>query len=382
MRPRFVSVLIVTLGLALIHAAPPAQADFTEEFTFDADRLLVGDLIGEIVVEGHTGSEFLVTVNVQGQDADRDLIGFDQESGATSKLLVVFPTEEHDRYVYPRMGRRSRTNFTPGRHHGSSWIDQLLGDLGRDKIEVRGSGRGLEMWADVTIKVPAGKELAVDSGVGSIQATDVASSLQLRLRSGPITADRIEGEARLDTGSGHVDARDITGSLSIDTGSGHVEAQQVEGDEISIDTGSGHVDLDGAKGSKVLIDTGSGRVRLEDVACRTLEVDTGSGSVDGRRIATDEAEIDTGSGSIDLALDRMGSGSFVLDTGSGSITLRIPEGASGSFDASTGSGSIDVDVEGPEYRRKKRDHVAFDLGDRASDVELDTSSGSIRILQR
>lgn len=372
---------ILALAIAMIPAL--ARADFTEEFTITAERLLVGSLIGEITLEGHEGADFVVHVDVQGEDADPELIQFEQQTGSDASLLVVFPVEEHDRFVYPRMGRRSRTTFRLGRHgEGSTWFEKLLEHLGREKIEVRGSGDGLEVWADVTIRVPAGKEIAVDSGVGSIEAREVASSMNLRMRSGHITAETVQGDVVLDTGSGHVEALEIDGALAIDTGSGHVEVMDVEGEEIEIDTGSGHVDLDAARATTVAIDTGSGRVTLDEVDCTTLRVDTGSGSVQGRRVASDEAEIDTGSGSVELTLVRMGDGPYVVDTGSGSITLRIPEDASGAFYASTGSGSIDVDVDDADFRRKKRDHVAFDLGEAKAEVELETGSGGIRIVQR
>jgi len=337
---------VLGLSLTFLLLAAPALAGFTEEFSFDASTLTVGNLIGQVQVEGHSGSDFEVVVEVDGDDAERDLIRFERNEGRDAELFLVFPVEEHQRYVYPAIGR-GRTQIRLRHHDGrkSNWLDALLGGGRGEKIEVRGGGRGLEMWADVTIRVPAGKELVVFHGVGEAEAQDV------------------DGDLTLDVSSGSVLARGIQGHTLLDTGSGHVELMDCKADLITVDTGSGHV-------------------RLDAVDCLELAVDTGSGGVDGRNVATDRAMVDTGSGSVDLDLVRMGDGPYEIDTGSGGITFEMPEDASAEVMAECSSGRVSVDVRDAVMHHQRRDEAEFEVGNGDARVTLSTGSGGIRVRQR
>jgi len=364
----------LSLAMALVLAAGTVQADeFDETFTFDAPLLRVSNLIGEIKIEGHAGSGFEVVAQVRGADASADEIQFETDTGKDAMLEVVFPDE--DRFVYPRMGARSRSTFNMGR--GDSW-----GWFRRDRIEIRGSGRGMEVWVDLTIKVPSGSELVVRHGAGTIDAVDAEAHLDLAVRSGHATATRITGDVEVDTGSGHVEIDTIVGNLRVDTGSGHVDAVAIDGTHILLDTGSGHVSLAEAKGDELEIDTGSGRVELDRAAFSKISIDTGSGSVECDEVEADDLVVDTGSGSVRVELTRMGDGEFSIDTGSGSIRFFMPAPASAEIYAETSSGGIDVDVDGADMRRKKRDEVEFVVGGGAARVDLETGSGSIRIADR
>ena len=349
----------VVIGLAFVIAAlaAPAQADFEASHSFSSDELVVRNLIGQVQVKGHDGSAFEVRVNVQGRDASRERVHIEEDGGG---LNVVFPVDENKHYVYPRLGSGSKTTFSLSEGE-SGWLSSVLhGLLGSGRITVTGSGRGLEIWADVEVRVPRGGELTVKHGVGGIHAEHVDGNLVLDISSGAVQVTEVNGGVNVDTGSGSVTVSEVMGTVLIDTGSGRVEVSRCEGDDINIDTGSG-------------------RVILEDVSGGHLNVDTGSGSVQASAIAADSATIDTGSGSVTLELDRMGSGDFEIDTGSGRITLSVPRNASASVHASTGSGGIDLDLEGVELRRKDRDEVSFTIGGGGARVTLDTGSGSIRI---
>ncbi len=346
-------------------AAPHAAAgEFERRFTFDSRELAVVNLIGEIQIEPATGSQFEVAVQVRGDDADEKLLDFETDEGRRAVLHIAFPIDEERSYVYPRLGRGSSISFSPPGRDGSARSDVGLGDIlgaliGKGHaIKVRGHGSGLELWADVTVMVPAGGTLTVWHGAGDIAAAQIQGDLALRVSSGGINA------------------RQVRGDLQADTGSGSVEVEDLEG-ELEVDTGSGGVDVSGCRGETVKIDTGSGRVRVEGIECRDLAIDTGSGRVEALAIGADDIVIDTGSGSVDLALDRMGGGRFKIDTGSGSIDVRLPEDASARVTADSGSGSISADVEGVRLRKKGR--ASFTIGNGDARLVLDAGSGSIRI---
>lgn len=348
------------LGLALVAAlaAAPVWAGFQETKSFDSSHFTLNNLIGKVEVRGHSGSGFQLRVNVQGRDGTRDNIKLVSDGDS---LSVVFPVRESHNYVYPELGAGSRTSFHANNRE-SGWLSQVLsGITGRDKVEVRGSGKGLEVWADVEVLVPSGGDVKVHLGVGRIEA------------------DGIDGEVLLDTSSGSIRGRNLSGEIVMDTGSGHVEAQDLRG-RVVIDTGSGHVSLDGCDCEVLSVDTGSGHVDLNDIRGRELSVDTGSGHVEARAVEADSATIDTGSGSVTLELTRMGRGNFDIDTGSGGITLALPPNAAADVDAETGSGGIHFELDQEiKLRHQERDEVSFSIGGGGAHVRLDTGSGGIRI---
>ena len=358
----FLAVL-AALSILALGAALPARAEFDKSQSFQADSLTVNNLIGEVRISGHSGSAFEVLVKVRGEDASPDLIEISSTSGGSPELTISFPIESERRYVYPALGAGSKTSFSFGKNEGGSWLAQLLGAVGSRKITVVGRGSGLEVWADVEVKVPAGGSFTLNHGVGEIHATDVRGDLSLDTHTGTIEVARVEGDLFADTGSGHVTVSGVNGELFVDTGSGHVEVEECRGPEITIDTGSGHV-------------------KLRELETPELLVDTGSGHVTALAIRADAAMIDTGSGQVELRLDRMGEGEFVVDTGSGRVTLALPADASADVSADTGSGGIHLDLDVPvQILHKEEDELRFRIGGGAARVHVDTGSGAIRFVR-
>ncbi|MCB1183537.1 DUF4097 family beta strand repeat protein [bacterium] len=355
---------VLVLLLAFAVAGIATAAEFTRDFRIDRDELQVVNMIGQVEVVPADGDGFEVTVHVRGEDATADVLEFlELENGAS--LVVKFPLDEHDDYVYPRLGKGSKSTMTfrDDQDHGNSWLREIFSGMNGRKVTVRGSGRGLEVWADVTIRVPRGAELEVHNGLGGVEAAD------------------LEADLVLDTHSGRVKVRKVTGSVLVDTGSGHVEVDGVTGD-LDVDTGSGHVELTACEGEDIKVDTGSGHVTLAEVRCGYLNVDTGSGHVKARGVSTDGARIDTGSGSVQLELAHMGKGKFVLDTGSGGIDLVLPPDASARISADTGSGGVSCDVDGADIIHKERTEMELVVGDGEARVHLDAGSGHVKVSSR
>ncbi len=353
---------LLVIGLfTLILPQIASAGDLDRHYEIDAEQLTVTNLIGEITVQSASGPDFEVDIRIEGDDADGDLIDVDIKKARKSNLTIKFPAKKR-KYHYPGLhGRNAKVNITdPGkrkRNNGSFWSAISPGK----KIQVSNRRSGLEVWVDVTIKVPAGKTLNLYHGAGDIFAENIEGELILDSQHGLIMAADIKGDLLADTGSGQVVVENITGSVSIDTGSGSVEAQGCQGEEFRADTGSGSV-------------------KVRDIECEYMLIDTGSGGVRAIAIKCNAATIDTGSGSVKLELDQMGSGNYKVDTGSGGIEFIMPENPSAYISADTGSGSIHVDVDGVQLRLRSRDHINFKIGDGDADVELDAGSGSIRII--
>lgn len=352
-------------GLALLVAAgTTAAAEFARSFTFSADELAIDDMIGTVTVVAAAGDAFEVTVTVRGDAAAEDLVEFVSEEGRTAGLAVLFPLGEHSRYVYPPLGDdRATLHYRREDPHESSWLKKIFAGMGDEKVTVSGEGRGLQLWADVTVAMPAEASLRVRHGVGEI------------------TAREFRGDLDLDTHAGVVAVSEGAGDLRLDTGSGSVSVTSVRG-EVVVDTGSGAVTLGDLEGKRIHVDTGSGGVEATGLTCAELLIDTGSGGVVARGITADEVEVDTGSGNVVLACARLNSGRVVVDTGSGGIRLELPPDASARISADTGSGSLEVAITGATVLREERDEVSLQVGDGDARVTLDAGSGSITIAGR
>ena len=357
MKHRVLSVLVVGALVALAAESTWAQ----QEWSFEGDRLLVTNLIGEITVRGHDGSRIIVRARPGGDDAN--LLDYQLKQGGEAEFHVVYPLDRATHFRAPA-GWGGRTDFRL-----ESWIQEssFLKDVyssisDRERIRIGGGG-DIEAWADLEVLVPRGVDSRIKIAVGEINARDVGAAVDLDTHSGRVSARNIQGDTRVDTGSGSVEVSQIRGSLNVDTGSGSVEVSDVEGGSLLVDTGSGRVVVEGAKVNR-------------------LEVDTGSGSVRASSIETDDANIDTGSGSVTLDLIRMGEGNFIIDTGSGGVTVDLPSDASVRITAETGSGGITLDVPNAMLRRMSRDKVELEIGDGRAQLAIDTGSGGIRIRNR
>ena len=337
-------------------------AEITRTFTFDVRELHVANLVGAIDVKQGAGDAFLVTVNLRGDDATPDLVQMEQQDNS---LRLVFPLEKNGTYVYPALGPGNRISTTIHEKdlEEKSWLRRTFGMLSGKRLTVRGNGNGLEVWADVTVEVPAGRKLTLRHGVGEIGAADLRADLDLDSHVGTIRVDRLQGDLRADTGSGDVKCREVRGDLDVDTGSGRVELIDCEATLARVDTGSGEVEVAG-------------------LSCNSLNIDTGSGGVRATSVATDEAVIDTGSGDVMFQLVRMGTGRFVVDTGSGGVELVLPAGASAQIMADTGSGDIESSVPGAAFEKLHNGTHRLVVGDGAADVKLDTGSGSVVVSRK
>jgi len=368
---------VATLVAATVLSAP-AFAEFDESHRFDARSLEVTNLIGKVTVGQATGDEFEVDVSVRGADGVRRNIDIERERGSRARLDVVFPVDDERRFVYPEFSRRrAQLWFREGR--SSSLLGEILRAVSGRRIRVQRSGSGMEVWADLTIRVPEGASLTLEHGAGDVEVRDLVADLEIDVKAGVMETAGLDGQVELDVGSGGLTVEDVRGRLVMDTGSGGASLDGFEGAALSIDTGSGSVAVSEVSAESVEIDTGSGGVTVDGVETRRLTIDTGSGSVRVESAGADAAVIDTGSGRVHLALERMGDGRFEIDTGSGSIVMLVPDDLSARFDIDIGSGGIDVDVPIAKTLHKSRGEMRFIAGDGDASVVLDTGSGGVRV---
>jgi lia operon protein LiaG len=352
-----VRVLLFASGVALLTTPAAAQ---TSRHVLKGDSVAIYNLVGELRVEGGSGSDVVVEVQRGGADAAK----LDIQSGplrGRQTLRIVYPD---DVILMPDWGRGWNTTMhvrDDGTFGDEDWWEGKHHNHG-DGREVRITGRsrsGLEAFADLHVTVPKGKAVALYLGVGKAVVTNVDGTIRVWVASADVAADRTRGSLRIQTGSGNVDLRTASGDVGLATGSGDITAAGVDG-------------------SRLRLETGSGAITLRDGKAPDVHVETGSGDIDVTATSGDELSFETGSGDVDVALVSTFS-SVHIETGSGDVTLKVPPTLGAEVDLDTGSGDIDLGGLTLQVRRIERDHVRGTLGDGKGRVSVETGSGNVHL---
>lgn len=335
---------------ALLTAPAAAQI---EQRTVKGSQVAIYNLAGRLRAVAGTGDAVAVEITRGGADAAKLRIETGIIGGRET-LRIVYPS---DRVVYP--DSRSRTSITVRRDGTFGDGDDDWRD-GRDRVDIRGYGPGLEAFADLTVRVPRGQKIELFLAVGRVDVANVEGDILVDVGAAEVDVSGTKGALTLDTGSGRVSVRDATGNLNIDSGSGGLSVDRVKGDVLRIDSGSGGV-------------TGS------DIEVRELNADVGSGGLRLYRVKAPVVTAETGSGGITLELlsdvERLS-----VETGSGGATIRVPATLSAEIEAETGSGGFSTDFE-VTTRRVSRNHIVGRIGDGRGRVNIEAGSGSVRLLK-
>ncbi len=184
-------------------------------------------------------------------------------------------------------------------------------------------------------------------------------------------------------------------NLNIDSSSGGAVVSGDFGDAVVVfDASSGSLTVDGAmrelhadisSGSvraavmrpleSFTADASSGNVRLAGGA-RTADVDTSSGSIDLSGLLGD-AHLDSSSGSISAQWNAIPADATVrAAASSGSVTLVFPSSTELAGWVDVSSGSIRTDFPGTMEKK----HLTLSGASGAVEIEVETSSGSVKLL--
>ena len=248
---------------------------------------------------------------------------------------------------------------------GLRWIEEVAAN---PPVEQAGNsiriGRRLPdplfTWASIsyTVETPADTELKAKNGSGGIEVSGVKEPLTLAAGSGGVTVENAGDNIDLKVGSGGARATHVGGKVTFECGSGRVALEDVR-EEIRGSSGSGEIRIDRAQG-RVNVHTGSGGIYVSGAA-QDVRAGTGSGNLEVNGNPAPDAFWDLG-------------------TRSGRIELTVPAGASFSLSAQTRSGNVQAGLPimiEEQTRRTLRARV----GDGRAHVQLQTSSGNIRIQQ-
>lgn len=353
----FFALGALTVPALTLLAPGVATAQAPERYTLRGADAAVYDPAGRVQVVAGSGSDVIVEVTRRGRDAGQLRVLTGQVRGQDA-VRIVAPAGD---LVYPALGRRSSTSFDV--RSDGTFGDDDGGSSSRasdGRLTVRGDGGGPEAWAEVIVRVPAGRRVTVQVGAGSAAAQGVDADLRLGTRGGDVTAERTRGRLVIGSGSGDVHVRGAQGSeLRVGTGSGDVEVRDLRAERIDVGTGSGDVNGGGLDGGDVKLAAGSGDFKLDAVRARTLRIGTGSGSADvGVAGPLEEA--------------RVGSGS-------GDVTLRVPANFGATLDVSTGSGDVHSDLP-LQVTRADKHHITGRIGDGRAAIHVSSGSGDVRVV--
>ena len=349
--------LLLMSGVALFTRPVAAQIS---KHVIKGDSVAIYNLVGELRVEAGTGSDVVVEIERGGADAAQLEVQTGPIRGRETLRVIypddviIVPDEDHGWNTTLRV--RDDGTFGDDRDDHRGWSRE--GHEVRITSRRRGSG-GLEASADLRVRVPKGKNVAVNLGVGKAFVTNVEGTIRVSVSSADVATDRTRGSLRVATGSGNVDLRSAAGDVNLSTGSGDITASGIDG-------------------SMLRLETGSGTIKLSDGKAGTIYASTGSGDIDATSASGDELSFETGSGDIDVALIAAFR-SVHIETGSGDVTLKVPSTAGAEVDIDTGSGDIDLGGLTLTVRKVSHDHVTGTLGDGKGRVSVETGSGNVHL---
>lgn len=172
---------------------------------------------------------------------------------------------------------------------------------------------------DVTVELPTGSQLTVDSPLGNLSAEGELGECRLKTSMGNIRVDQA-GPLQASTGYGNLSVDRVVGDAALTTGSGDVRVGAVEGDAM-IKSSNG--------------DTTIGEVTGE------LRVKAANGDVAVGR-AHRSATARTANG--DIRITEVRGGVIVVETAAGDLEVGIREGTAAWLDVVTRFGAVRNDL--------------------------------------
>lgn len=296
-------------------------------------------------------------------------------TGPTGRVEVQNPTGEVRVAAWDRNEVRVTGTLASERDR----VD-VLDEGGGVVVRVTGRGGGRSGQNSIEVRVPARKDVEVNSSSGGVTVTGIEGDVEARSISGPV---RVTG-AR----SRHISATSRSGPVDVDASCEHVEANSTSGpvtvagtvrDRVEANSVSGTVRITAAAG-EVEAGSVSGDVQVASMRGRA-EVHSVSGDirVAGRALS---GSFQTVTGGIVLTGDLARDGDLELTSHSGDVTLQLAPNASARLEMTTFSGDFQVDYPGVRLERENRRTARARLGSGDATVTLSTFSGDVKLMRR
>lgn len=225
----------------------------------------------------------------------------------------------------------------------------------------------------LSLQIPPGMPLEVQSASGDISTVDLTGPLTLESSSGDVTVIASRGDVKVTTSSGDLDARDLR-TIEARSGSGSLRFENVSG-PLNARTTSGSIVIRGA-GDSVAVRSVSGDIDV-DAAPRGVTATSTSGTIDVRGVAR-FARISSASGDVDFELVRPLE-RVEVTTVSGSVLGRLASDVACRLELRTSSGEMEVLIP-MQLKSVSRREVVGVVGGGQAPVVLQTSAGDIELM--
>src|SRR5271165_1777215 len=129
-------------------------------------------------------------------------------------------------------------------------------------IVAESSRRDSRCSDDFVINVPRNLEFAkIETGGGNVNTTGVAGRVEIASGGGNLHLDDIGGDVSAETGGGSIEVGSVESNVSLQTGGGNIKIASAKG-EIKAESGGGSVVvLSGLQGA--VLETGGGSIRVD-----------------------------------------------------------------------------------------------------------------------
>ena len=235
---------------------------------------------------------------------------------------------------------------------------QVTGTLSDDvTLDFHGSADDLEVRvvypqnshnhaeADLTIRVPAGSRLSVNTVSADVKASGLSGRVQL---------ESVSGDVTLDSRDSDISARSVSGDVTV---TGSASGAHILGHSVSGDVKIGSVD---------------GDVQAESI----------SGIVKVFNSSISRTRLNSTSGNVEFSAALAKSGSYTFNSTSGNLSLTFPGTPNARFDLYTFSGDIDNNF-GPKAQHTSEYGPGMELhftnGSGSAQVTAHTLSGNITL---
>ena len=274
---------------------------------------------------------------------------------ALGLMLIQQGPPDTDTTVTVQSGARMVMGLASGEVQIRTW------DRSQVRVEARHSSR-------TTVEVRsegAVVRVEVRGRMGMPGATDLVVTLPVAMT------------AELDGMSLDVDAEGMRGALKVGSLQGDVTVR--DGGELDLSLLNGDLVIDGTRG-RARLSTTSGEIRAAGIQ-GDLAVEAISGNVWLHRIVSRRVDVEAVSGRVVYQGSVDDGGSYVLASHSGTVTFGMPPGANATVNASTFSGSFTASFSMPGVEERSRSRRAVRLGTGSATVDLESFSGSIRLVR-
>ncbi len=231
---------------------------------------------------------------------------------------------------------------------GSEGLVEVTGKLGDgvEGLEIEGDEDGVFIEAKYREHYQA--KWAAD--------TDLTTDLTIRIPAGSVlSVETVSASISVDGVTGELDLESVSGSISIASAPADSDVSSVSG-LIEIRAAGGSIDVENVSG-KIVIHGG----------------------------VIDDGDLESVSGDITCHAIPGPDGSLDIETMSGTITLVVDAGAVASYELTTFSGSITNEI-GPEPQRTSKytpgKELSFNTGPGGPRISLESFSGAIKLLTR